>query len=247
MPEGVTKFPPNDAVIKHLLQAQAFMPPTELVEVAGFTGTRFQIGPRFDQFDDGLGSVVPEPDAGGFRNEPIRDLVLARLNSTPKYRELFGAIFHQVRAGDPVDFSMFARAIAEFEFMMVLANAPIDAYARGDRNALNPSEKRGALIFFGKGGCVSCHAVRGPSNEMFSDFKAHNIGVPQIASLFGSGQGNVVFDGVGEDEDFGLEQITGNPGDRYMFRTSPIRNVAYSLPSSTMVRSHGSKMLSGTT
>jgi cytochrome c peroxidase len=35
-----------------------------------------------------------------------------------------------------------------------------------------------------------------------------------------------VFDGPGADEDFGLEQVTGNPGDRYKFRTSPLRNVA---------------------
>jgi cytochrome c peroxidase len=29
----------------------------------------------------------------------------------------------------------------------------------------------------------------------------------------------------GPNEDFGLEQITGNPADRYAFRTSPLRNV----------------------
>ena len=28
------------------------------------------------------------------------------------------------------------------------------------------------------------------------------------------------------NEDFGLEQVTGNPADRYAFRTSPLRNVA---------------------
>ena len=28
------------------------------------------------------------------------------------------------------------------------------------------------------------------------------------------------------NEDFGLEQVTGNPADRYKFRTSPLRNVA---------------------
>ena len=38
----------------------------------------------------------------------------------------------------------------------------------------------------------------------------HVIGVPQIAPHFGAGLGNVIFDGPGEDEDFGLEQITGN-------------------------------------
>ena len=40
------------------------------------------------------------------------------------------------------------------------------------------------------------------------------------------GQGQRLFDGPGKDEDFGLEQITGDPADRYKFRTSPLRNRA---------------------
>ena len=35
--------------------------------------------------------------------------------------------------------------------------------------------------------------------------------------------GNVLFDGAGGDEDFGLEEITGNPDDRYKFRTAPLQ------------------------
>jgi cytochrome c peroxidase len=119
---------------------------------------------------------------------------------------------------------MFGKAIGEFEFTMVFANAPIDRYARGETHALTNKEKRGALVFFGKGKCVSCHAVSGESNEMFSDFQMHNIGVPQIAPYFGVQKGNVIFDGPGENEDFGLEQITGNSADRYKFRSSPLRN-----------------------
>ena len=61
---------------------------------------------------------------------------------------------------------------------------------------------------------------------MFSDFQNHNLGVPQIAPVFGIGKGNVIFDGPGENEDFGREQITGDPADRYKFRTSPLRNAA---------------------
>jgi cytochrome c peroxidase len=61
---------------------------------------------------------------------------------------------------------------------------------------------------------------------MFSDFKMHVIGVPQIAPEFGVGKGNVLFDGPGRDEDFGLEQVTGNAADRYKFRSSPLRNAA---------------------
>jgi len=226
LPEGTTRFPPNDPIITHLLIAQAHIPPTELVEVAGFTGTRGTIGPRFDQFDDGLGSVVPPPDASGYRNEPIRQAVLERLNSTPGYRRRFGALFPEVAAGAPIDFTMFGRAIAEFEFTLVFANAPVDRYARGEQDALSDAQKRGALIFFGKGKCVQCHAVAGKSNEMFSDFRMHVIGVPQIAPAFGVGKGNVIFDGPGQNEDFGLEQLTGNRADRYKFRSSPLRNVA---------------------
>ena len=226
LPEGITRFPPFDPVVTHLLIAQAHIPPTELVEVAGFTGTAGTIASEFDQFDDGKGSLVPGPDASGFRNEPIRQAVLHRLNSTPAYRALFGELFPTVASGSPIDFVMFSRAIAEFEFTLVFANAPIDRFARGDRNAMTTPQKKGALIFFGKGGCVQCHSVSGQSNEMFSDFRMHVIGVPQIAPFFGMAKGNVIFDGPGKDEDFGLEQVTGDPDDRYKFRTSPLRNAA---------------------
>jgi cytochrome c peroxidase len=225
-PEGSTQFPPFDPAVSHLLIAQAHIPPTELVEVAGFTGTAGTIGPEFDQFDDGLGEAVPLPDASGFRNEPIRQAVLARLNSTPAYRALFGEIFPEVAAGAPIDFTMFGRAIAEFEFTLIFADAPVDRFARGDRKAMTVPQKQGALVFFGKGRCSTCHAVAGPSNEMFSDFQMHVVGVPQIAPEFGAGTGNMIFDGPGQDEDFGLEQVTGNAADRYKFRTSPIRNAA---------------------
>jgi cytochrome c peroxidase len=57
---------------------------------------------------------------------------------------------------------------------------------------------------------------------MFSDFRQHVAGIPQIAPSFA----NVTFDGPGTNEDFGLEQVTGNPADRYAFRTSPLRNIA---------------------
>jgi len=71
-----------------LLQAQAHMPPTELTEVAGYTGTCPHgipdpvLGPAFCQFDDGRGLSVPLPDATGSRNEPIRQKSLAVLNAT---------------------------------------------------------------------------------------------------------------------------------------------------------------------
>ncbi|HEY3214898.1 MAG TPA: cytochrome c peroxidase, partial [Candidatus Eisenbacteria bacterium] len=190
-PEGLSL-----SYLPQLLVAQAFIPPTERNEVAGFTfpGDNFA----------------------------IRAEVLRRLNATPAYRRLFGEVFAEVRAGAPITFDLFGKAIAEFEFTLAFTDAPIDRFARGDRTSMSAEQKRGALLFFGEAGCVSCHAVSGTSHEMFSDFQQHVIGIPQIVPAVT----NAVFDGKDSNEDFGLEQITGDKKDRYRFRTSPLRNVA---------------------
>src|SRR5262245_12318181 len=125
-------FPPPEGLslsyLPQLLVAQAFIPPTERVEVAGF-------------------------DFPG-DNFAIRDEVLRRLNAVDAYRVLFGKSFPEVKAGGPINFDMFGKAIAEFEFSMVFADAPIDEFARGQMDALTDNQKKGALLFFGKAGCV---------------------------------------------------------------------------------------------
>src|SRR5262249_7997922 len=137
-------------------------------------------------------------------------------------RRLFGQVFPEVKRGGPITFDMFGKAIAEFEFSLTFANAPIDRFARGETNALTDDQKRGALLFFGQAGCVQCHSVSGKSNEMFSDFREHVLAVPQISPRVT----NNSFDGPGANEDFGREDFTRNPADRYAFRTTPLRNVA---------------------
>lgn len=86
------QFPlPEDTSLSgqpHLLVAQAFIPPTERNEAAGF-------------------------DFPG-DNDAIRAEVVNRLNATPAYRKLFAKSFPEVKAGAPITYDMFARAIAEF-------------------------------------------------------------------------------------------------------------------------------------
>jgi cytochrome c peroxidase len=177
-----------------LLHAQAFIPPTERIEMAG------------------NGPHVPGT------NDAIRQAVVDRLNETPAYR----ALFKDALGVDEIAYADVAAAISEFELQQTYANAPIDKFARGQLWAMTKAQKRGALLFFGEAKCVSCHSVSGASNEMFSDFAEHNIGVPQIVPV----ETNAVFDGPGANEDFGLEQVTGDPNDHCKFRTSPLRNVA---------------------
>jgi cytochrome c peroxidase len=227
------KFPPPENLIfgePTLLVAQGSLPSTELVEMAGFTGITANPGPfgmRHFQFDDGHGQALPAPDETGFHNFPIQVAVDARLNAIPAYLAKFGEIFNggvPLPAGS-ITMSMRRRAIAEFQTSLTAANAPLDRFARGERGAMSRGQKRGALLFFGKARCIHCHAVAGPSNEMFSDFALHRIGGPQVAPVFGVGTGNTIFDGPGENEDFGFEQTEGDRTLRYTFRTAPLRNL----------------------
>ena len=217
---------PNDPVVTHLLIAQAHIPPTELVEVAGFTGTFGKLEPRFAQFDDGLGGIVPPPDASGFRNEPIRRAVLDRLNASAEYRRLFGERFPRWHPGAPIDFTMFGRAIAEFEFSLVARGRADRSFARGDRNAMTPP--RSAARSSSSARAAACAATPWPANptRCSATSGCTSSACRRSRPCSASDRGNVVFDGPGEDEDFGLEQVTLDSRDRYKFRTSPLRNLA---------------------
>ncbi|WP_437305145.1 cytochrome-c peroxidase [Sorangium sp. So ce388] len=194
-PEGMSL-----SYLPHLLDAQAFIPPTEITEMTGY-------------------KAPPSHDV-------VRADVVERVNEEDAYRRRFGRRFDAVKRGDAITYDMIAAAIAEFEISLTFADAPIDRFARGRHKAMTLEQKRGALLFFGEAGCVTCHAVSGRSNEMFSDFQQHAIGVPQIAPTDDPALSNVVFDGPNADEDFGLEQVTGDRADRYKFRTPPLRNIA---------------------
>lgn len=102
LPEGFSL-----SALPHLLTAQAFIPTTEKPEMSGF-----------------------HPSVPG-TNDGIRAAVIQRLNANAEYRKLFGKNFAEVKSGAPITFEMLARAIAEFEFTLVFADAPIDKFARG--------------------------------------------------------------------------------------------------------------------
>ncbi|HYV91462.1 MAG TPA: cytochrome c peroxidase [Chitinophagales bacterium] len=225
--------------ISHLLVAQAHIPFTELPEMAGFTTSEedgvVSFGCSeidFSIFNDGEGLTVPgnDPDINS-ANFRIRDKVLEILNGNADYRKLFGKIYPEVKHGGDITFIMVGEVVAEFEFSLTFAKAPLDKYAMGNKHALTDAEKRGAIIFFTKGKCITCHAVSGNSNQMFSDFEMHNAGVPQVHPVFGAGTGDVPFSdttcpkSVTGTLDVGREEFTGDIADRYKFRSSPLRNL----------------------
>jgi cytochrome c peroxidase len=70
------------------------------------------------------------------------------------------------------------KSLEAYERHLIDKNSAFDRFMDGDDTALSPSAIRGAKLFVGRAGCNECH--NGPT---FSDFKFHNIGVPQPPTL----------------------------------------------------------------
>jgi cytochrome c peroxidase len=242
----------DKAITTSLLAVHANLPGTETIEVAGHAvddpenlDPRIYYPPHMKSsglISDTVPEAIPGPNGSPIdsidRGYSIRSKVLDRINTVPGYVDLFSAIYPAATNGN-ISFAQIAAAIAEFEFTLTFADAPLDQFARGNVDAMTDDQKRGALLFFGKAGCVACHSVAGESNEMFSDFQSHVAGIPQVApASFGlkpggnpqnanDFEGNFEFSGPNHDEDFGREELSSDPMDRYAFRTAPLRNIGW--------------------
>lgn len=146
------------------------------------------------------------------------DIIAHRVAAIPVYQQGFQAINPDIAAGRDVAFTDISNAIAAFvAFEWRSDTSPFDAHLRGGA-ALTGAAQTGMDLFYGKAGCVDCHA--GPFQ---SDHKYHAMGVPQI----GPGKGTR-FESHSRDD--GRKHVTGRDEDAYAFRTPSLRNVAATGP-----------------
>ncbi|UTM59576.1 His-Xaa-Ser system-associated MauG-like protein [Photobacterium sp. CCB-ST2H9] len=89
-----------------------------------------------------------------------------------------------------------------------------EKYILGKTSALSLRQKRGALLFYGKARCASCH-----SGDLMSDMSFHSIGIPQGL------QGPHMF-----GQDLGRAMVTLDTKDRYKFRTPSLVSVSQTEP-----------------
>ncbi len=159
------------------------------------------------QFWDGRAADLEEQALGPIEApvEMAMDISAAidRLNSFSEYRERFADAFPDESA--PVNPDNVALAIAAFERTLNTPNSPFDRYLQGDLNALSEQQKRGMAAFVDNG-CQACH--RG---AILTDSSHHRFELPGST-------------------DEGRYLVTGDPADRFAFKTTTLRNVALTYP-----------------
>jgi cytochrome c peroxidase len=209
-------LPPN---LENVLACQAMFPVTSATEMAGQVGENPVAEAAAAGNLHGVGSnpFVLEPEDG------VWEILAQRLRAIPEYRTMFQAAFPgDVNSAQDITYALAANAISAFEGVAWRAdNSPFDQYLRGDDKAMSENAMQGMELFYegdsNGHSCAECH-----SGLYQTDLSFHAIAMPQI----GAGRGS----GTLGTEDFGREQVTGNPDDILKFRTPTLRNVALTGP-----------------
>lgn len=193
--------------LENIIACQAMFPVTSATEMAGQPG------------ENPIADATAAGDLAG--PDGVWALLARRLQAIPEYVALFTEAFDDVEQASDISYAHAANAISAFERTVWRAdNSPFDRYLRGDRKAMSRNAIKGMKLFYrGRKGqsCADCH-----SGVLQTDHAFHAIAMPQI----GGGRG----DGIDGLEDFGREQFSGDPADRYKFRTPSLRNVALTAP-----------------
>jgi cytochrome c peroxidase len=197
----------------NLLAAAAVFPLAEPDEMLGRSMKRA----RRETFHNELVGSDVDPDDMQHRSTSVFRNVIQRLlapNSTKpdtvvlRFRDLFQSAYPDVRLTD-FRIQHVGNALSSYiDVAFALQSAAWDKYVAGDTSAISQDQKRGAVVFFGKGRCAVCH-----NGVEFSDFRFHSLAIPQL---------NV--GKHGRHIDYGRAAATSDGKDRFAFRTPPLRN-----------------------
>ena len=112
--------------------------------------------------------------------------------------------------GRPLSPDTVAAALASYERTLLSGDSDLDRHEDGRPGALDGLSLRGRALFFGKGGCGTCHVP-----PLFTDFEYHNLGVGWRGP---------------ERGDRGRFEVTGRAEDLGAFRTPSLRDVSQTAP-----------------
>ena len=136
--------------------------------------------------------------------------------SIPAYKSLFDAAYPDIPASERYTNITAGLAIAAYERTLLANQSPWQNWLNGSHSAMSNAEKEGAILFFGKAGCVACHT--GPALNSMS-FHALGMGDLQNGNY---GAINITDD---RPEHKGRGGFTGKDQDKYCFKVPQIYNL----------------------
>lgn len=170
----------------------------------------------------------------GLETQAIAGLGVHRLNMTPQmaqdlgYTSMFDLAFPDVPRQERYAKLYAGLAIAAYERTVLANEAPFQLWLNGNPNALLMDELRGAVLFFGKAGCVECHT--GPA---LNSMRFEALGMADLVDC----PEPTVRTSVDNVENKGRGGFTGNPEDDFKFKVPQL----YSMRSSPFY-GHGASM-----
>ena len=193
------------AGLDNLLAAQAMLPVTNRAEMRGKPG---------DVDVHGNPNELAQVSDADFAE--VWRAAMRRLLAVPEYVAKFTAAY----PGTPLSalgFQHAANALAAFQVQaFTKTGSPFDRYLARDDRALTADEKHGALLFFGRAQCSSCHGGALLGGRGFA-----NAGVPQL----GPGVGAAAPLDRGRGEEMANIQFY-----QFAFRVPALRNVELTAP-----------------
>jgi cytochrome c peroxidase len=173
---------------------------------------------------------------------PSLDHVVARIAALADYHGRFEAAFDEGPSAAGI-----ARALAAFQRTLLAAGAPFDHWRfGGEADALTPDQVRGFALFTGRAGCSGCHLV-GEAHALFTDHRFHDTGIGHARSRAAADDAPVMVElapgvrvpvaravlrtiGDPPPPDDGRAEATGDPADRWRYKTPSLRNVVLTAP-----------------
>lgn len=133
----------------------------------------------------------------------------------PEYQALFNQAFAHLPEAERINALNAGLALAAYQRTLLPNQAPFQRWLRGEREALSEAEKRGALLFFGKAGCYTCH--NGPA---LNDMNFYGLGMKDLYQ-----RGDAFRANVADAENRGRGGFTDRPEDMYKFKTPQLYNL----------------------
>jgi cytochrome c peroxidase len=132
------------------------------------------------------------------------------------YKILFDQAFADKPQSERITNITAGLAIAAYERTVLANQSPFQLWLKGDNNAMTLMERNGAIVFFGKGKCYTCH--NGPALNSMSFYA---IGANDMQN----GHDGCININANQVEHKGRGGFTGNPEDMYKFKVPQLYNL----------------------